>query len=87
MLPHFAVKRIGVVHTAYELVLQAFHSPGAVWRSVCSLTRQHGALAGVKNIHAYSWLAHSRKYLEAMASEKAANAAQKVPRQYRARHG
>lgn len=33
---------------------------------------------GVKNIHAYSWLAHSRKYLEAMASEKAANAAQKV---------
>ncbi len=25
---------------------------------------------GVKNIHAYSWLAHARKYLESIASEK-----------------
>jgi len=27
-------------------------------------------IAGVKNIHAYSWLAHARKYLESIASEK-----------------
>ena len=26
--------------------------------------------AGVKNIHAYSWLAHARKYLESIAREK-----------------
>jgi len=25
---------------------------------------------GVKNIHAYSWLAHARQYLESIAKEK-----------------
>lgn len=26
--------------------------------------------AGIKNIHAYSWLAHSRKYLESVERER-----------------
>ena len=34
--------------------------------SLTSLMRD----AGVKNIHAYSWLAHARKYLESIAREK-----------------
>ncbi len=36
--------------------------------------------AGVKNIHAYSWLAHSRKYLESVEREKRHSHAAKVPR-------
>ncbi len=35
--------------------------------------------AGVKNIHAYSWLAHSRKYLESVEREKRHSHAVKVP--------
>ena len=39
----------------------------------CSALASHHLLAccaGVKNIHAYSWLAHARKYLESIAREK-----------------
>lgn len=34
--------------------------------------------AGVKNIHAYSWLAHSRKYLESVERERRHSHAAKV---------
>jgi hypothetical protein len=35
-------------------------------------------IAGVKNIHAYSWLAHSRKYLESVEHERRHSLAAKV---------
>jgi hypothetical protein len=34
------------------------------------LTKCKHFVSGVKNIHAYSWLAHSRKYLESVEREK-----------------
>ena len=36
------------------------------------------AFPGVKNIHAYSWLAHSRKYLESVERERRHSLAAKV---------
>jgi hypothetical protein len=38
--------------------------------------------AGVKNIHAYSWLAHSRKYLESVERERRHSLAAKVNSPY-----
>ena len=42
------------------------------------LLSPHVPATGVKNIHAYSWLAHSRKYLESVEREKRSSDAQKV---------